>query len=167
MQSSRVLVLNQDYQALSVCTPERAFVLVLLKKAELVCDLPGRVLRSVSAEFKFPSIIRLYRYVQIPYKKVSLTRQNVYKRDGYRCVYCGNRDGLTLDHVMPKSRGGRDTWTNLVTACMRCNAKKGNQTPEEAGMFLKRAPFRPSFLMYLTEYSGTLCEDWKPYLMLK
>lgn len=162
---SRVLVLNQDYQALSVCTVERAFLLVLLDKAELVNDVPDRVLRSPGSQFPYPSIIRLFRYIHIPYKKVSLTRQNIYKRDGFQCVYCGTRQDLTLDHVIPKSQGGKDTWTNLVTACQKCNTFKGNRTPEEAEMTMMQKPYRPSFIMYLRDFSGKLYEDWKPYLM--
>ena len=94
----QVLVLNQDYQAISLCDPERALVLVMLKKAEMVTDVPQRRFRSVRTEFKFPSIIRLYTYVNLPYKKISLTRQNVFKRDRNRCVYCGSRERLGLFH---------------------------------------------------------------------
>lgn len=163
---SKVLVLNQDYQAISVCSAERAFVLVFLKKAELVSDLEARRMRTVGSNFQYPSIIRLYRYVHIPYKKVALSRQNIYKRDGYRCQYCGRKDALTLDHVMPKSRGGRDTWQNLVTACQKCNTLKGDRTPEEAELQLRMKPFRPSFIMYLRDFTGNVHETWKPYLLM-
>lgn len=163
---SKVLVLNQDYQAISVCSAERAFVLVLLNKAELVSELAAMQLRSVGSSFQYPSIIRLFRYVHIPYKKVSLSRQNIYKRDGNRCQYCGGRDYLTLDHVLPKSRGGKDTWTNLVTACQKCNTVKGDRTPAEADMTLRMKPYRPSFIMYLRDFSGNVHEAWKPYLLM-
>ncbi len=161
-----VLVLNQDYQAIGVCSVERAFVLVLLKKAEMLSDFPDRKLRSVSADFSFPSIIRLYRYVSLPYKRVNLSRHNVFKRDRNRCVYCGSKDSLTIDHVHPKSQGGRDSWDNLVTACQKCNAKKGSLTPEQAGMELQYKPFRPSFVMFLSNFAGEVREDWKPYLYM-
>lgn len=159
------MVLNQDYQAISVCSVERAFVLLLLDKAEMVCDNPTRKLRSVRQVFDCPSIIRLFRYIKIPYRNVALSRHNIYKRDGFCCAYCGNRDGLTLDHVLPKSRGGRDSWHNLVTACGRCNSLKGDRTPEEAEMVLKMKPFRPSFIVYLRDFAGSLDDEWKPYLM--
>lgn len=162
----QVLVLNQDYQAISLCDPSRALVLVLLKKAELVSDVSDRKFRSVSAEFSFPSVIRLYNYVKVPYKKVSMTRQNIFKRDGSRCVYCGATEHLTLDHVIPRARGGSSTWDNLVTACHRCNTSKGDLTPEEAGMKIHYAPFRPSFIMYLSQFSTRINDDWKPYLMM-
>ena len=161
-----VLVLNQDYQAIGVCTAERAFVLVFMRKAEMLTDVPTRKLRSVASNFKFPSIIRLFQYVQIPYKKVNLSRQNIFKRDGMKCVYCGSKDNLTLDHVVPKSGGGRDTWDNLVTACQKCNSRKGSMTPEEAGLELRYEPFRPSFVMFLSNFAGNIREDWKPYLYM-
>ncbi|MEO0896339.1 MAG: HNH endonuclease [Bacteroidota bacterium] len=161
-----VLVLNQDYQAIGVCSVERAFVLVMLKKAEMLSDNDQRKLRTIASDFKFPSIIRLHRYVHLPYKRVNLSRHNIFKRDRNRCVYCGSRESLTIDHVVPKSCGGRDTWDNLVTACQKCNAKKGSMTPEEAGMKLAYEPFRPSFVMFLSNFAGEVREDWKPYLYM-
>ena len=162
----KVLVLNQDYQAIGVTGAERAFVLVFLDKAELLTDIPDRKIRSVNKEFKFPSIIRLYRYISIPYKRVNLSRQNIFRRDNNTCLYCGTRENLTLDHVLPKAQGGRDSWDNLATACQKCNSKKGNMTPEEAEMDMLYKPFRPSFVMFLGNFSGTVREDWKPYLYM-
>ncbi len=161
-----VLVLNQDYQAIGVCSVERAFILVLLQKAEMLSDNPKRQLRSVSGDFRFPSIIRLYRYINIPYKKVNLSRHNIFKRDRNRCVYCGTKDSLTIDHVVPRSHGGRDSWDNLVTACQKCNARKGSMTPEQAGMAMRHKPFRPSFVMFLSNFAGDVRDDWKPYLYM-
>lgn len=163
---SKVLVLNQDFQAITVCSVQRAFVLVYMEKAELVSDIKDRALVSMAERFQFPSIIRLYSYINLPYRRVALSRHNVYKRDGYRCGYCGSRDMLTLDHVFPKSRGGKDSWQNLVTACQKCNTYKGNRTPEEAEMPLGQPPFRPSHIMYLRDFSGKIQEDWKPYLLM-
>jgi 5-methylcytosine-specific restriction endonuclease McrA len=104
--------------------------------------------------------------VSVPYKRIMLSRKNVLRRDRMRCQYCNGRDRLTIDHVMPKSRGGKDTWENLVAACTRCNNRKGNRTPEEANMRLLRKPFRPSHVMFIRDYMGTLDETWKPYLFL-
>lgn len=162
----KVLVLNQDYQAISICTAERAFVLVFLRKAELLHDMPTRVMRSARAEHKFPSIIRLYSYVRVPYRRVSLSRANLFRRDGFQCGYCGSRNQLTIDHVVPRSQGGRDTWDNLVTACQPCNTSKGNRTPEQAGMEMRRRPFRPSYIMYLADFTGKVEDTWRPYLMM-
>jgi 5-methylcytosine-specific restriction endonuclease McrA len=163
----KVLILNQDYSALTVCTVPKAFVLVYLKKAELVSEARDLQLRSVSHTFPMPSVIRLFRYVHLPYKGVMLTRQNIFKRDGYCCQYCGTVDELTLDHVVPKSRGGKSNWDNLTTACKRCNSRKGDFTPEEARMMLVQRPFKPSFVMFLRDFSGTIAEEWQPFLSKK
>ena len=125
-------MLNQDSSPLMVCSVQRAFVMVYLNKSELVRPANGHRINSITQSFPMPSVIRLNRYVNAPYKGVSLTRQNVFKRDNFECQYCGTRRDLTLDHMIPSSRGGAHTWTNLVTACKRCNAKKGDFTPEEA-----------------------------------
>ena len=162
--AGHVLVLNADYQALSVCSVERAVGLVWLDKAEMVEARTDRALRSTRATFPWPSIVRLTRYVRVPYRKVLLTRRNVLRRDGHRCVYCGAAERLTLDHVLPKSRGGPDSWENLVAACTPCNNRKGNRTPEEAGMRMSKRPFRPSHVMYMRDLIGSAEEAWKPYL---
>jgi 5-methylcytosine-specific restriction endonuclease McrA len=166
MMSGHVLVLNQDYGAITICSVRRAFILVLLKKAELVHARDDRVLRSPSSEYPWPSIIRLKQYASFPYRKVMLSRANVHRRDGGLCQYCGKRDRLTIDHIMPKSRGGRDTWDNLASACVLCNNRKGDRTPEEAEMSLMRKPFRPSHVMFIRDYVGNLDEGWKPYLFI-
>lgn len=164
--SGHVLVLNNDYRALTVTSVQRATVLVLLQKADLVEATDKRFIRSASLKLPWPSIVRLRVYVRVPYKKIMLTRKNVMRRDGGRCQYCGNTDRLTIDHVRPKSRGGRDTWYNLVAACVPCNNRKGNKTPEEADMKLSRKPFRPSYVMYIRDFVGSMDDTWKPYLFL-
>ncbi|MEM6263033.1 MAG: HNH endonuclease [Bacteroidota bacterium] len=163
---AKVLVLNQNYQAIGVCAVERAFGLIFLQKAEMLSEVPGERLRTVNREFEFPSIIRLYRYISLPYKQVNLSRTNIFKRDNYSCLYCNSKENLTIDHVIPRSQGGRDTWENLATACQKCNSKKGNMTPEEAGMEMRHQPFRPSFVMFLGNFSGKVRDDWKPYLYM-
>lgn len=162
--SGHVLVLNADYQALSVCSVERAVVLVMLRKAELVEARPDRALRSAVARYPWPSVVRLRGYVRVPYRSVLLTRRNLLRRDHHACQYCGATERLTLDHVVPKSRGGPDTWDNLVAACVPCNNRKGSRTPEEAGMTLARRPFRPSHVMYMRDFLGATEDAWKPYL---
>lgn len=158
------MVLNQDNSPISVCTVQRAFLLTYLRKTELVEAANGYRLHSVSRSFPMPSVIRLTRYVNVPYKGVALTRQNVFKRDNFSCQYCGTDRELTLDHVTPRSKGGRSAWNNLVTACKRCNTRKGDNTPDEAGIKLRIKPFRPTYVMFLRDYSGFHCEEWKPYL---
>ncbi len=161
-----VLVLNQDYQALSICSVERAVNLLLRHKAEMVAPRDGLVLRSPSITYPWPSVIRLKRYISLPYRKVALSRRNIMRRDGFRCQYCGSREKLTIDHVFPRSRGGRDTWENLVTACIPCNSRKGDRTPEEANMPLRRRPFRPSYVMFIRDCVNQIEDSWKPFLFL-
>ncbi len=164
MINRRVLVLNQDYSPISICTVQRAFLLVFLDKADLVNKANGTMLHSVTRVFPMPSVIKLKRYIHIPYKKVILTRQNIFKRDGFTCQYCGTTRDLTLDHVIPKAKGGKTTWMNLVTACKNCNARKGDYTPDEMGLTIKTRPFRPSYIMFLRDFSGYADEEWIPYL---
>jgi len=162
--NSRVLVLNQDFSPLMVCSVERAFVLVYLNKSELVKPANGHKLHSVTHSYPMPSVIRLNRYVNAPYKGVALTRQNIFKRDNFECQYCGTRKDLTLDHIIPSSRGGQHTWVNLVTACKRCNAVKGDRTPDEAEMQLRKKPHKPSYSLFLRELSGSIGNEWDDFL---
>jgi 5-methylcytosine-specific restriction endonuclease McrA len=136
-------------------------------KAELVAGVEHRTIRSVSQSFPFPSVIRLRRYIHVPVKKVELSRKNILRRDGNRCQYCGTtKPPLTVDHVIPKSRGGTDTWENLVCACTKCNIRKGNRTPEEASMKLAKTPRRPTHVTFIRNVSADLDELWKPYLFV-
>ena len=162
--NGNVLVLNQDYQPLSVCNVKKSMLLLLLEKAEMLHDHPAKKIRSIRMEFGFPTVIRLRKYARIPYKNIVLSRKNILKRDNNRCLYCNSRESLTIDHIIPKSRGGVDTWENLVTACNLCNHKKGNKSPREAGMTLLAKPFRPNHIIYLRDFYGNVHESWKPYL---
>lgn len=140
----RVAVLSRDYEPLTFCNMERAIALIYLQKAEVI-KATGRVIRSISAAFPVPAVIRLlYRTARRHVPVVKYSRRNVHARDGYVCQYCGNPANLTIDHVIPLSRGGRTTWDNVVTACRSCNGRKGNRTPEEAGMLLRTVPRRPA-----------------------
>lgn len=134
-------------------------------KAELISADQNRLLRSKTAEFPKPNVIRLRRYVSVPYKQVILTRRNVLKRDEYKCVYCGRGDiALTVDHVIPKARGGKDSWQNMVCACTKCNNKKGSRTPAEAEMKLLHKPFEPNHILFIKNSVSKVDESWKPYL---
>lgn len=160
----KVLILNQDYSALTICSVQKAFILVYLNKADIVSESAQGGIQTISRTFPRPSVIRLHRYVNLPYKGVVLSRQNIFKRDNHQCQYCGITTDLTLDHVLPRSRGGKSSWTNLVTACKTCNSKKGDLTPEEAQMPLMRKPFKPSFIMFLRDFSGKIEKEWECYL---
>ena len=163
----KALVLNLDYTPITVCTVQRAFLLVYLQKADLVKANDDYALHTVNDTFSMPSVIKLNRYVTVPYKGVVLTRENVFKRDGFKCQYCGKEKELTLDHIVPKARGGKTSWSNLVAACKSCNSRKGDYSPEEAGMELSFRPYRPSYIMYLKDLSGNNYEQWKPFLNYK
>jgi 5-methylcytosine-specific restriction endonuclease McrA len=138
-----------------------------LGKAELVLTDNGKAIRSMRSNYPWPSIIRLSHFVRVPYKKVVLTRKNIMRRDGYKCAYCGRGDlTLTIDHIVPKARGGDDSWENLVSACTICNNRKGDRTPSEAGLSLLVRPFKPSHIMFIKNVVGRIDEKWKPYLYL-
>jgi len=148
-----------------VCSVERAFLLVFMNKSEMLRSANGYRLRTITTSFPMPSVIRLNRYVHAPYKGVTLTRQNIFKRDNFECQYCGTKRDLTLDHVLPTSRGGPHSWLNLVTACKRCNTRKGDFTPEEAGMPLRHKPFKPSYTLFLKDAPGVHQHEWEEFLM--
>jgi 5-methylcytosine-specific restriction endonuclease McrA len=147
-----------------VSTVQRAFILLYLNKTELVEKANGYKIRTVNTQFPMPAVIKLSNYVNVPYKRVPLTRQNIFKRDGFQCQYCERQEQLTLDHLIPKAEGGSTTWDNLITACSRCNAQKGHQTPKEAGMKLMSKPFRPNYTSFIKNNSGFVCDEWLPYL---
>ncbi len=161
---SKVLVLNASYEPLNICTWRRAVVLLLKGKAEQIED-NGRI---VYADFPLPTVIRLRSYIKIPYKEISLSRRNVLHRDSYTCQYCSEkRHDLTIDHIMPRSRGGTDNWENVVAACLKCNVKKGDRTPKEAGMPLLCAPRRPQSHVHFEISKHSISGDyaWKKYVI--
>lgn len=164
--NGQVLVLNQDYQPLSICGVRKAFILVLLQKAEQLHKDPEKRIQTVSTSYDYPTVIRLFEYVRMPQKNIVVTRKNILKRDHNRCQYCGTKEQLTIDHVIPKSRGGSDEWDNLVACCAHCNVRKGNRTPKEAEMPLLSKPHKPHYLTFLKSQINTLNTDWKPYLYL-
>jgi 5-methylcytosine-specific restriction endonuclease McrA len=165
--NAKVLILNQNYEPMSVINVRKAVVLLYLGKAELIAAKDGLELHSVTMTMPFPSIVRLALYVRVPFKKIILSRKNILRRDGHRCLYCGRGDvPLTVDHVLPLSRGGEETWENLVSACVKCNNKKGDRTPEETHMPVRRRPMRPNHVTFISHFVGTLDERWKPYLFL-
>ncbi len=161
------MVLNQNYEPMSVCNVRKAVVLLLLGKAELVEKHHEKEIRSVSRSMPFPSVVRLFVYIRVPYKRIILSRKNILRRDAQRCQYCGETDTtLTVDHIIPRSRKGEDSWENLVCACISCNNKKGDRTPEEAKMPLLRKPMKPNHVTFIKHFVGTVDERWKPYLFM-
>jgi 5-methylcytosine-specific restriction endonuclease McrA len=161
----KVLVLNASFEPLNITSWRRAVVLLLKGKAEQL-EHNGKFLYK---DFPLPSVIRLRQYVRVPYKEIPLTRRNILERDRNTCQYCDRKgDQLTLDHVIPRSRGGGDTWENLVAACVRCNVKKGNRTPKEAGMILLFQPRRPHSSLHFEIIKHTQDDrnqEWKKYVI--
>ena len=152
MVNSPVLVLNQNYEPINVARARRAVVLLLRGKAELLENGAG-VIHTQSELVPLPSVIRLVYLVSRPRRERRLTRHEVFRRDGYMCQYCRRQTkDLTLDHVVPRRKGGKHVWENVVGACIPCNNRKAGRTPEEAGMKLVRQPFAPRATGYSVPY---------------
>jgi 5-methylcytosine-specific restriction endonuclease McrA len=160
-----VLVLNANYAPLNVCTTRRAMGLLFNGKAEMLMNGRGFI-HTVRASYARPSVIRLGYMIKRPHPKVRLTKRELFRRDQYACQYCGNQSRrLTLDHVIPRHKGGEHSWTNLVTACATCNLKKGGRTIQEARMQLLRPPREPhatALYLYGIHLPGN--ENWRPFL---
>jgi 5-methylcytosine-specific restriction endonuclease McrA len=164
--NSRVLILNQNYEPLTITSAKRAIVLMFQGKAEMIATSDGLRIHTVRASFALPSVVRLWQYRKVPHKRIMLTRKNILTRDGHRCQYCGSsRGSMTVDHVIPKRLGGKDSWENLVCACPKCNNRKGDSTPEAAGMKILRRPSRPTYITFI-QRTYTIADQWRPYLFL-
>ncbi len=166
---SDVLVLNADYEPLNVCDVRRAFRLLFGEKAE-VLEYDHIEIRTPRTTFRAPSVIRLQYRIRRPRPRVKLSRREILARDGHTCQYCGHRGSdLTVDHVVPRHRGGQHTWENLVTACRPCNHRKGGRLPDEAHMRLMHVPAEPRsdvyslFVPYLADPRNA---GWRSYLFL-
>jgi CRISPR/Cas system Type II protein with McrA/HNH and RuvC-like nuclease domain len=155
-----VLVLNYDYTPLNITTMRRGFVLVDKGKAEIIKSDDNPIVGGYKTYIR-PVIIRLLHYIKHKVRHIRPNRVRIYKRDNNECVYCGSSKQLTLDHVIPKSRGGGNDWNNLVTCCFSCNLRKGNKTPDEAKMVMRTKPHTPTIL---TENS-LLNKLWEEYKM--
>lgn len=162
-----VLVLNQNYEPLNVCNVRRALVLVIDGKAEIL-EAHNAVVATTSRHFPSPSVIRLIYMIRRPRPRVKLTRREVFIRDSYTCQYCGRESNdLTIDHIVPRSRGGSHTWDNLVAACKPCNHRKGGKSLGEARMQLRTIPKEPSAGMYYTierRLDTAINEGWHKFL---
>lgn len=171
----RVLLLNGNtWEPLSIITVPRAINLLLADKAFTV-EQSGKSLRTIRDEFPVPSVIALRRYINVPRRQANWSRRGVLVRDDYTCIYCGAKPGMlgkgnvlgkddfTIDHIIPRSRGGRDVWTNTACACASCNHRKGNRLPNEAGMRLRWEPKTPR-TSYLVIAVGSGPDAWKRYI---
>lgn len=159
----RTLVLNAGYEPLSVVSFRRALVLVLAGKAT-VAETDGDPVVAATVSYPRPAVIVLHRYVRLPYRsRIPVSRRGVLRRDGGRCVYCG-RAANTIDHVLPRSRGGRNAWENLVACCFRCNNVKGDHTPAEMGWALQVVPSAPHGPAWSVRGADVRNPAWDQYL---
>ena len=162
--SANVLVLNQNYEPMGLCSARRALVLIFRGKAQAV-EVGDQFIHSVAQRFPVPSVVRLERYINAPRRRAVLSKRNIMRRDGHQCQYCGTRDKkLTIDHIVPRKLGGQETWENLVCACVSCNNKKGEHPPDKVGLELMTNPKRPSNVAFMRNFAGATDHRWKPYL---
>jgi 5-methylcytosine-specific restriction endonuclease McrA len=161
----RVLVLNATYEPINVCTVRRAVVLLLKDKAELV-ERSSWELHSERSTMARPMVIRLVHYVKVPHDthRRKITRRAVFARDGWTCQYCGARSNLTVDHVIPRSKGGPSSWENIVASCAPCNRRKGDMTPVQANMHPAREPRAPHPQVFIHVASPTIPSAWLAWL---
>ncbi|GAB3124832.1 HNH endonuclease [Glaciibacter psychrotolerans] len=160
----RTLILNAGYEPLAVVSFKRALILVLNDKATIVERDEGHPVWTSSGSWDRPSVILLTRYVRLPRSRVSpVSRRGVLRRDDHRCCYCG-KTANTIDHVLPRSRGGRDTWDNLVACCLRCNNQKSNQTPAEMGWGMLYRPAVPHGAVWVVRGAESPQSQWDEYL---
>ncbi|MFH1710103.1 MAG: HNH endonuclease [bacterium] len=146
ISESKVLVLNATFLPINICSWKRAIVLVFKGKAESVENSKKHVNRG---KYTLPLVIKLRDYAPVPYNGVVFTRKNVFLRDNYTCQYCKKSSSLTIDHIIPTSRGGEDAWENVVACCVRCNNNKGDKLLDEANMKLASIPYKPPSSLYL------------------
>lgn len=166
-QEAKVLLLNQSFEPLCFCGIKRAMKMLALEKLEIVDVIPDSFIRLCHSKIPMPSTVRLKSGHHRPrYVRVKLNKRNVLKRDKYTCSYCGSKTNLTVDHVIPKSRGGGTNWENLVAACRKCNNKKDNKLPSEIGMVLSTKPMKPNRIIFLSNMGGSIREEWKQFLYI-
>ena len=162
-----ILVLNADYTPINITDLKRAFNLIYKGKAEIIKHNIISPIVTELRNYKRPTIIRLLRYISIPFRKVKLNRNNIFRRDKFKCVYCeeSNKNKLTIDHIHPKSKGGENSWQNLVTCCQSCNIKKDNKTLTESGMKLNYKPYKPTYIQFVKNININFQKEWLPFLV--
>lgn len=165
MLRTPVLLLNQNYEPLTILRVKRAITLMILGKVDLIEKVGGILIHTISITYQVPSVIRLKYYVRIKRKEISLTKKNIIKRDNHQCQYCGKKTGImTTDHIVPKALGGNDTWENLVCACLECNNSKGNRLPKDANMKLIKRSKKPNYFTFVLNEFGPPKTKWRPFL---
>ncbi len=168
LDTVKSLVLNYSYEPLQFCSAKRAIIMVFNERAEFI-ESDGYVIHSPTTTFKLPAVIRVLNIVNRSKRRgVSFSKKNILRRDNFTCQYCRAKNkSLTVDHIVPKSRGGKSNWVNVVVACKPCNLKKGDQTPSEKGMQLIKKPSTPEFFLpffHLPTGPSSHLEIWRKYL---
>ena len=168
VDATRTLLLTQGYEPVKIIPWQRAMTLLALDKVDVVEEYEAEI-RATSMILKVPAVVRLRKAFRRFAKPVKFSRVNIYARDGYRCQYCGTKctiDQLTYDHVIPRSRGGRTTWENIVSCCYACNAEKANRTPAEAHMRLRTVPARPTWIpsVQIRISTKSVPDAWRDYV---
>ncbi len=160
---SRALVLNASFEPLSVVSSRRAAVLLLADKADMVLS-SGQVLHSEHLAIEVPSVVKLRQFVKVPFRRrAALNRRAVFARDGSQCQYCGST-AESIDHVVPRARGGTHTWENVVAACRPCNVRKRDRLLHETTMTLRSTPRAPHGFAWISLSLGHVPDDWQPFL---
>ena len=164
--NSPVLVLNQNYEPLNVCRVRRAMVLILRGKAEVLENGRGEI-HAINISLPIPSVVRLTHFIRRPRLQKRLTRFEIFNRDKFTCQYCGRQiKDLTLDHIVPRSRGGTHEWENIASCCFPCNLRKAGRTPAEAGMKLTRRPLAPPPAAFSIPYEYLRHHDeWQKFIV--
>lgn len=161
-----VLLLNQDYTPLKITSFMRGFKLVYKGKAEIITHDNLNPISAGQNSFYRPTTIRLLRYIPTPYRKLPLSKEAILRRDGFKCIYCSGTKKLTMDHLIPRSKGGENTWTNLVTCCHDCNVLKGDKSLEsflsKNGLTMSHMPYKPNYVQFLSK-NKVIKEEWKQY----
>ncbi len=168
VESTRTLLLSQGYEPIKVISWQRAMTLLTLDKVDVIEEYDAEI-RATSIIVKVPAVVRLRKAFRRYAKLVKFSRVNIYARDGYRCQYCGTKcsiSELTYDHVVPRSRGGKTSWDNIVSCCYACNAKKANRTPAEAKMVLRSTPARPAWVpsVEIRVSTTSIPDAWRDYV---
>lgn len=164
----RVLLLNQSYEPISVINWQKAISMLTLDKVEVIKEYEDKEVRSKFLVFKMPAVVRLIRAFKRPRKRVKFNKTNVLARDNWRCQYCYQKfstSELTYDHVIPRSKGGKTVWENIVTCCTSCNGRKGDRLPQEVGLKLRKQPTRPDWvpIFSITLSRKRIPEIWKDF----
>ena len=163
----KVLLLNQSYEPLMIIGAKRAVVMMLMQKVEVVEKYTERI-HSTFLTLPLPSVIRLKWYASFKKKEIVLSRRNILRRDNHQCQYCGTRSvPMTIDHINPRKKGGKDSWDNLVAACVPCNTKKGNHSLRHIQMDLSKIPRKPTMILHLQKFVKQFQSSWRPYLFMQ